>query len=264
MAWLASESGTIRRELRDGELVVGSGADADWRVATADLMPRHFVVLTHGLNASVRPFSTENVVAVNGRQTSGAPISLNDGDVVAAGSARFYFTDDAPRARTADSTPPVEACLVDERWKVAHRLSSRSTTIGRDASNAIVIRDPTASRFHAEVRREASGFALHTRGSAGTLLNGRTIGTPCLLEEGDRIEIAYTTLRFTLETPSGDVTWAPVHAPLNDDIARRATIAADRITLVDDPAVGRKRVIIIAVGVLVIAVAGLLLARALS
>src|SRR5439155_12920215 len=123
MAWLASESGAVRKELRDGELVVGSGADADWRVPTADLMPRHFVVLVHGLNASVRPFSTENVVAVNGRQTSSAPISLNDGDVVAAGSARFYFTDDAPRARAADNVPPAQATLVDERWKVAHRLS---------------------------------------------------------------------------------------------------------------------------------------------
>ena len=69
--------------------------------------------------------------------------------------------------------------------RIAYPLSSRSTTIGRDASNAIVLRDPTASRFHAEVRREAGGFALRSIGALAATLNGQPVERPTVLREGD-------------------------------------------------------------------------------
>jgi pSer/pThr/pTyr-binding forkhead associated (FHA) protein len=203
MPWLSD--GTTAHQLHDGEVIVGSGSEADWRVASADLMPRHFLLLVHGLNASIRPMNTENVVVVNGQQLSGAPLTLHDGDVIAAGSGRFVYTDDAPRVtptRAADQSRDRVAYLVDDRASTAYRLASRSTGIGRDQSNAVVIRDPTASRFHAEIRREAGGFVLHARGSAGTAVNDRRVAGPWMLEEGDRIEIAYTVLRFTADRPA--------------------------------------------------------------
>ena len=42
-----------------------SGADADWRIATADLMPRHFTITIYDVNASLRATSKDNVVVVN-------------------------------------------------------------------------------------------------------------------------------------------------------------------------------------------------------
>lgn len=203
MAWLSD--GLTAHELHDGEVIVGSGSEADWRVASADLMPRHFLLLVHGLNASIRPFTTDNVVVVNGRQVSGAPWTLHDGDVIAAGSGRFVYSEDAPRLTPSGAAKEATdrvAYLVDERADAAYRLASRSTGIGRDQSNVIVIRDPTASRFHAEIRREAGGFVLHARGSAGTTVNDHRVAGPWMLEEGDRIEVAYTVLRFTSETPT--------------------------------------------------------------
>ena len=198
--WLAFGSET--RELRDGEIVVGSGADADWRVPTADLMPRHFAVTIYDLNVSVRPASKDIVVAVNGVQLSGAPRLLNDGDVISAGSGRFVFSDDVPRLTPVGSPTVERAYLVDESKNVAYELVSRSTPIGRDASNAIVVRDPGASRFHAEIRREAGGFALHSMGSSGTMRNGRRIDGPVLLEDGDTIEVAFARYRFGREAPA--------------------------------------------------------------
>jgi len=82
------------------------------------------------------------------------------------------------------------AYLVDDRAKVAHALGVQSTSIGRDASNEIVIRDPSASRFHAEIRQENDSFVLHSIGATGTLLNAKPLSSPHTLTEGDSVEIA--------------------------------------------------------------------------
>jgi pSer/pThr/pTyr-binding forkhead associated (FHA) protein len=226
--WLAF--GTLTRELRDGEVVVGSGADADWRVPTADLMPRHFSITVYGENASLRPASKDNVVAVNGQQLIGTHL-LNDGDVIAAGHGRFVFTDDVPRPLAEETTAMERAFLLDGSASVAHELVSRSTPIGRDSSNAIVVRDPGASRFHAEIRREAGGFALHSMGSSGTMRNGQRVDGPVLLADGDVIEVAYAKLRFTTTPPVG-LPVAPLRDPANDMSRRNPTLATGKISVV--------------------------------
>lgn len=201
--WLAF--GNQTRELRDGEIVVGSGADADWRISTADLRPRHFTITVYGLNASLRASSKDNVVVVNDKQLVGVPHLLNDGDVIAAGAGRFVFSEHTPRIgpTPAESNEPV--FLVNLSGNTGRQLLSRSTTLGRDASSTIVVNDPSASRFHAEVRREAGGFALHSMGTAGTLLNGRKISAPIMLAEGDVIEIARRKWRFTRTAPQSEM-----------------------------------------------------------
>lgn len=250
MAWLAF--GSLTRKLHDGETVVGGGADADWRVPTADLMPRHFVLNVHGLNASVRPSSTDVVVVLNGKQLAGSSALLNDGDVIAAGAGTFVYSDESPSEVAADSRRRDDAFLVDERAGVAHPLLNRSTAIGRDASNGVVVRDPTASRFHAEVRREAGGFAVHTMGAAGTTVNGRALKGPCLLTEGDTIEIAHVHLRFSQSAPSGAIVLAPGHAAHNDETGRRPTVMSDSLVVkADDLSAGSDRLMLL-VGVAVV------------
>ncbi len=226
--WLSF--GVQTRELRDGEIVVGSGADADWRIATADLMPRHFTLVVHGLNVNLRPSSRTNVVAVNGRQLVGTTHLLNDGDVISAGNGRFLFSEQEPRLLPPE-TNGHPAFLVDEAGDIVHPLTSRSTTLGRDGSNAIVVRDPAASRFHAEVRREAGGFALHTMGSSGTAVNGRRIGPPLLLSDGDEIEIAYRKFRFVRELPGG-MAIAEVPGGTGEIGLRNPTLSTGRFTVV--------------------------------
>jgi pSer/pThr/pTyr-binding forkhead associated (FHA) protein len=255
MPWLSE--GSLVWELHDGEVIVGSGSEATWRVPSADLMPRHFVLIVHGLNASVRSVSVDNVVVVNGRQLSGSPHTLHDGDVISAGAGRFVYTEDAPRAKPTQSTlgsAIPEAFLVDERANAAYRLLSRSTGIGRDQSNAVVIRDPTASRFHAEVRREAGGFVLHARGSAGTTVNNRRVANPQMLEDGDQIEIAYTMLRFTTQPPSAELLAAARPAVPSRDSQRKSTPITERMTIesaVAPPPATRGRGVLIAVAVVV-------------
>lgn len=99
---------------------------------------------------------------------------------------------------------PARAWLVDERWEKAYELHE-STTIGRGASSAIILRDPAVSRLHAEVYRTGNSFVLRALGSSGTSVNGMRMGSECELHEGDKIEIAFTTLRFTAKAPTSEM-----------------------------------------------------------
>src|SRR5262245_16312735 len=139
MPWLAI--GTTTRELQSGDVLVGSGPHAQWRVTTADLMPAHFVVTLNGTSASVRAHSGDNIVVVSGVQVGKSPAPLRDGDVILAGSGRFVFSLEPPNLSPLEEPAPAHGYLVDEQARVAHPLIGRSTPIGRDASNSIVVRD---------------------------------------------------------------------------------------------------------------------------
>ena len=209
MSWLATEGSA--HQIGDGDTIVGSGPNAAWRLVAHDLAPKHFVLSKEGDRVSVRAESVETVVAVNGRQIGISPVVLQTGDVVDAGVVRFTFS----RERTSGVSPEVEtAHIVEARSDVVHALGDGSIGIGRDPTNAILVKDPTASRFHAEVRREAGGWVLHPRGSSGTSVNGRPVGSPTRLQDGDRIEIAHVEMRFVAGPPPAD---APVRGPTSDE-----------------------------------------------
>jgi len=253
MTWLAI--GTTTHELRDGDVIVGSGFDAQWRLTSVDLAPAHFVVSLRGSDASLKPASRDAVVAVNGEQVQNASHPLVDGDVILAGTGRFLFSHALPGAFASRDSNPGLGYLVDDDAGVAHALGP-STLIGRAASNAIIVRDPTASRFHADVRREAGGFVLRSIGASGTKLNRQPMKSPTLLAEGDQIEIAFSVLRFTTLTPPGDIVPAPPpHSIANDAAGRRPTLAADGVVAVEKAnRAGRAaRLIQITAGLVVIA-----------
>ncbi len=130
------------------------------------------------------------------------------------------------------------AYLVDDRAKVAHALDVPSTSIGRDASNEIVIRDPSASRFHAEIRHENLSFVLHSIGATGTLLNAKPLSGPHTLTEGDSVEIAFVKLRFTQSMGEGFAP-APPHSATNDEFSRKPTHGAQPAIVDENNSAGR-------------------------
>ena len=198
MTWL--EHNEALQELQgNGEIVVGTGAQATWRLRRADLMPRHFVVSTTNDGASICPFSSETVVTVNGRQIPPGATELHDGDVINAGSGEFRFWATTPGDTRRERSAPVSGHLVDVDRQAALSLHRVSTGIGRDASNDLVLDSGEAASFHAEVRREAGGHVLRAPEAAPVKLNGRLITAPVLLSEGDEVEIADLKLRYTRE-----------------------------------------------------------------
>jgi FHA domain len=75
-------------------------------------------------------------------------------------------------------------------------IGEGSITFGRGDDNDIVLTDSSASRNHAEVRKEAGGYFLYDRGSSnGTWVNGAAVSAR-QLQSGDQITIGDELFRF--------------------------------------------------------------------
>lgn len=70
-------------------------------------------------------------------------------------------------------------------------------TIGRDAACDLVLPDPSVSRWHAGLKRCASGWLLDDLGSTnGTRLNGWLVSCPVPVRAGD--QVSFGTVSFLL------------------------------------------------------------------
>lgn len=191
------------------DTIVGSGAQANHRVQGQDLAARHFVVrVSEQDGAMVAPTGDACVVTLDGTQVprSGAP--LRDGAVIAAGQARFIFGTGERAPHTTEAGEPT-GFLVDTTARRAYSLAKRTVQIGRDAGAGIVLKDPTVSRFHADIRAEAGGHVLYSSGATGTFINEEPVSRPRFLTDGDEIRIGRMTLVFTRLAPPG----LKVHTP---------------------------------------------------
>jgi hypothetical protein len=75
-------------------------------------------------------------------------------------------------------------------------VADRPIVIGRLSSCDIPLGDPQVSRRHAEVRRDAEGFAVFDLGSTnGTVVNGAPVRER-RLADGDELRIGSATIRF--------------------------------------------------------------------
>lgn len=90
-------------------------------------------------------------------------------------------------------------------------------TIGRRDENQIVIKDPTVSRNHAEIRQEGEALILSDRGStSGTLVNGVAVEGERVLNDGDIIVIGSNATFAVQIQPDEDATIAFSREGLRD------------------------------------------------
>jgi hypothetical protein len=198
MTWLEYNDG-LQEIPADSEVIVGTGAQATWRLRRADLMPRHFIITATAEGARIRPFSGDAVVSLNGRQLPSGATALTDGDVISAGSGQFRYWSNTPNESrgTLPVPVPAPAHLIDHLRRPAVSLNRTSTGIGGDESNALVV--DGASSFEAEIRREAGGHALRASSASTVRVNGKPVLSPVLLAEGDEIQVGNRVLRYTRE-----------------------------------------------------------------
>jgi predicted component of type VI protein secretion system len=224
-----------------GALDVGSGSLVDWRVQKRDLAARHFRLQLEGVMATILPASNQNVVALNGRQVPESGADIHSGDVVAAGSARFVFLETRDAQRPAPLDEPPAALLVDAAARKAFTMRNRVVQIGREIGCSIVLKDPTVSRFHADVRSEAGGYVLYSMGSAGTRINGQTVMAPRMLVEGDEIVIGGTTFTFMRGSIPPGMSRVQFEDHAEDAVNRRQTMLAQRaVTATHGPMAHRR------------------------
>jgi pSer/pThr/pTyr-binding forkhead associated (FHA) protein len=76
-------------------------------------------------------------------------------------------------------------------------IGSDAVVIGRLQSNAVTIKDPKLSRENTKVFRKDKNYCVADLGSRnGTLVNGKKISSARVLNDGDRIQIGETVIRF--------------------------------------------------------------------
>ena len=103
----------------------------------------------------------------------------------------------APFVSAPALEPRAELVLIERgRPGRTFALAAERTVIGRLPESDVPVRDPGASRRHAEIRREDGEYVLADLGSTnGTLVNEASVGERALCD-GDRITIGETVLEF--------------------------------------------------------------------
>jgi diguanylate cyclase (GGDEF)-like protein len=127
----------------------------------------------------------------------------------------------------ADPGPPSgvpHPCLVVLGGPVVARtfeLGRTATVIGRSSKATVHLDDQGISRLHARVRISGDGFVVEDLKSAnGTFVNGHRV-TAHRLQEGDKIQIGKTALRFTyLDAVDKEYTSRLYDAALYDQLTR--------------------------------------------
>ncbi|HTD61578.1 MAG TPA: FHA domain-containing protein [Gemmatimonadaceae bacterium] len=198
--------GATVRQLGPGVLTIGSAPEAGWRVLGHGLEPRHAIVSQEtgwGGRALIERGSPSAVIVVNGAEVSGGRATLEFDDVVRLGTAEFTYRRTGPGA--AKGGP----YLKDRRRNRVYLVTER-TTIGRDPSSTIVMKDVDVSRTHAEIVKEGDAFILRPHGVSVVSVNGVRVSRQATLREGDDISIADSTFRFTTDIgPSTAVSVEP-------------------------------------------------------
>jgi hypothetical protein len=101
-----------------------------------------------------------------------------------------------------EAPPPILAELRElSGSEIVHHLRKSGVTIGRDATNDVVLRNSSVSSRHAELHRSRAGaFMLSDLGSTnGVFVNGEKVNAT-ELRSGDIIEIAEVRLQFNLQS----------------------------------------------------------------
>jgi NADPH-dependent 2,4-dienoyl-CoA reductase/sulfur reductase-like enzyme/pSer/pThr/pTyr-binding forkhead associated (FHA) protein/Fe-S-cluster-containing dehydrogenase component/CRP-like cAMP-binding protein len=229
--------------------VVGRAGSSDVRVADPLVSTVHARFEERDVGFAVVDLGSTNGVSVRGERVEpDVPHPVRDGDDVQIGRTTWTFRErepaDRPKAAPVapEPAPPPEAtgftrtvalsslaAVLEEETedgrRVARRLGEALVTVGRSATNHLVLAQRDVSSRHAVLERRADGgYALEDLGSRfGTRVNHRPLppGERRALADGDRIELATVLLVYRAARAPA------VRAPAPSPPARARLVPAD-------------------------------------
>ncbi|MFO0869452.1 MAG: sigma 54-interacting transcriptional regulator [Pirellulales bacterium] len=121
------------------------------------------------------------------------------------------------------------------KWTDVFRLTpGRTVTIGRTATNQIVIKDERCSRYHAEVFLTQGQWVLRDLDSRnGTLINGERVKGDSILQPGDVVTIAHIQLAFVHDLSQAFADGAGGRGPNEPTVALPAIDPQDQPSVED-------------------------------
>jgi pSer/pThr/pTyr-binding forkhead associated (FHA) protein len=173
------------------EVTVGRDAGADLNIPHPRVSRRHLV-----LRPGRQGWVLEDVGSTNGTFHDGRRVSL-------------LRVDGPLRLRLGDPDDGVELRVEPAPVRTGEAPAGGPLRLGRAADNDVVIRDPTASRHHAELLGDpAHGYEIVDRDSRnGTFVNGRRVER-AQVGPSDRIGIGYHEFRLRRAGAAGGYTLA--------------------------------------------------------
>jgi ABC transport system ATP-binding/permease protein len=169
----------------------------------------HAQVAVSAMDYMVTDVGSSDGTYVNGdRLQPFTPRRLKGGDQIQVGTFKLAFQiEDEPVREPAKSRGVVEKTqyiplesLAKTEPTGSHGLQLRgreTLSIGREATNDLVIDHPAVSRFHAQIKLQQGQYTLYDLGSTnGTFINGQLIAGHHVLKIGDNIRIGSTQLIF--------------------------------------------------------------------
>ncbi|HET8662065.1 MAG TPA: FHA domain-containing protein [Micromonosporaceae bacterium] len=176
---------------------------------------------------SVRDLDSRNGTYLAGRRVATAPVA--PGAEIRLGDAARGPVLAVAHAETGQTLVDELAPAVAGRTQAAEYEASGRVRIGRDPANDIVLSDLRISRFHAEVRRDASGSHVVDLGSRnGTFVNGQPVSR-AVLTPGDMVSIGRHELVFDGKRLHEYEDTGPVSLT-----AERLTVVMGKQVLLDD------------------------------
>ena len=89
-----------------------------------------------------------------------------------------------------------QAVLYNLKTQRVYQLRDDRTVIGRDTNCDVIIGDPSASRHHAEILHNESGWLIRDTGSTNGIIVNGVATTQSRIYDGDIIDLGTTQLEL--------------------------------------------------------------------
>jgi pSer/pThr/pTyr-binding forkhead associated (FHA) protein len=200
--------------LPDGESIIGAGDGATVRLPGHDGTATAIVTVAP-LGRTIRRGRPDAVFTVNGVPVGAEPVPLLHGDRIVisgeelrfgqetqAGSTMVVSSVDAASALAGRAGRPHQPTtvtggrvisLVDGR---EYEIPPAGLVFGRAADTDVVIHSDDASRRHARITPEATGYVLHDESTNGCWVNGERVAGMRRLGRADVVRMAGEEFRF--------------------------------------------------------------------
>lgn len=170
-------------EIGGRSVTIGRLGSNDIQLDSPNVSRQHAQISTRAGRVMLRDLGTVNGTYVNGERVDREQ-ELHDGDVVAVGDDAFTFSHDTERARPR---------LIGMAGSQTEHDITRPLTVGRASSNDIMLADPRASRYHAEVFLDRGNVVVRDLETLnGTFVNGQPVIGDWPLSPGDVVVFAST------------------------------------------------------------------------
>lgn len=189
--------------LQEGATRLGRSEDCEIVLSDVGVSRRHARLLVARDEVAVEDLGSGNGTYFHGRRIERQRLKDSDEVVIDPFVLRFRIRRDG---QDQPDEPTLDGPLA--RFDVIHgtglaqssyALPPKGLTMGRSETRDIVIPDPAASRHHCSVFFQDGHYVLRDMGSAnGVYVNGYRV-KEAVLNDGDRMQVGNTELRFVLD-----------------------------------------------------------------